>query len=57
MKAIVSSNLNNKVHTTLSYLNVNNTVTNTNANNGSQLLTVDYNIYRVIYLIMTEYIT
>ena len=41
LRAILSSNLNNEVHTSLAYLNVNNDVSNVNHNNGSRLLTVD----------------
>ena len=41
LRAILSSNLNNEVHTSFTYLNVNNDVSNVNHNNGSRLLTVD----------------
>ena len=42
---IVSSNSNNDVHTRLFYFNANNTVSNANANNGSQLLPIGFNFY------------
>ena len=41
IRAIVSSNLNNEVHTSLTYLNCNNEVSIANHNNGSRLLPVD----------------